>query len=271
MFPRKSELFEVIVMPANYAFHRFGARLLRSLPQNQQRPIQRFRRMYNGALHGADLFFYFRPSMDTPVGELYETYHSMTGQEFFAQACAMLKQNPSEGGTACLYGLLANYCLNTQLTPLFREAMAGGTVSRTELEVELDRHLLCLDGKIPAHEQDLSEGLKMTRGECVTLSLFFPPVTPNNVYAAHKNMLFWMHRMAAKKRGLTRNLLKLTRGTFAQQMMSGHANHKCLHLDDAMSGCFDKALELYPEMARQLDAYREQGTPLGDLFAPTFH
>ena len=258
-------------MPANYAFHRFGAEALRRLPEKQQRPIQRFRRLYNGGLHGADLFFYFRPMMVTPVGELYHTYHSMTGQEFFSQACELLKQNPSEGGTACLYGLLANYCLNTQLTLLFREAMAQHHVSRTELEVELDRYLLCQDGKMPAHQQDLSPSLKMTRGECVTMSLFFPPATAANTYGAYSSMVGWTRRMAAKKRGLIQSLLKASKGTFRDQLMPDHANHKCLHLDDAMAACCSRALELYPEMASQLTAYREQGTPLGELFTAAFH
>ena len=258
-------------MPANYALHRFGAEALSRLPENQQRPIRRFRRMYNGGLHGADLFFYSQPMMATPAGELYSTYHSMTGREFFSQACQILAQNPSEGAAACLYGLLANYCLNSHLTPLFREAMAQSDLSRTELEVELDRYLLCLDGKMPAHQQDTCAFFQMTRGECVTMALFFPPATAANTHSAYRSMASWSRRMAAKKRGLTRRLLAVTRGTFRDQMMADHANHRCLHLDSAMADCFDRALEQYAEMARQLTAYREQGMPLGDLFAPTFH
>ena len=258
-------------MPANYAFHRFGAQALNRLPETQQRPIRRFRRMYNGGLHGADLFFYSQPMMAAPVRELYDTYHSMTGREFFAQACQVLQQNPSEGGTACLYGLLANYCLNSCLSDLFREAMRQGDFSRTELEVELDRYLLCRDGKMPAHLQDTCSGLQMTRGECVTMSLFFSPATAANTYAAYRSMISWSRRMAAKKRGLTQQMLKLTQGTFRDQMMADHANHKCLHLDSAMEDCFNRALEQYAEMARQLTAFREQGIPLSNLFAPTFH
>lgn len=258
-------------MPANYALHRFGAQALRRLPEDQQRPIRRFRRMYDGCLHGADLFFYSQPMMTTPVRELYSTYYSMTGREFFSQACQILAQNPSEGGVACLYGLLANYCLNIHVTPLFREAMAQGDLSRTELEVEMDRYLLCLDGKMPAHLQDAGSLFQMTRGECVTMALFFPPATAANIFSAYRSMVSWSRRMTAKKRGFTQRLLALTQGTFRDQMMADHANHKCLHLDSAMEDCFNRALEQYAEMARQLTAYREQGIPLSDSFAPTFH
>lgn len=256
-------------MPANYALHRFGTEALRTLPQAQQRPIQRFRRLYNGGLHGIDLFFYYQPMLRSGVGELYHTYGSMTGQEFFVQACELLKQNPSEGGTACLYGLLASYCLGSRLSALFREM--GGSCSRTELEVELDRYLLCQDGKTPAHTQDLSPSLKLTRGECVTLAQFFTPATPANLNAAYGSMVFWTRRFAAPKRRAAKLLLKGVRGDFAHQMMADHANHRCLHLDSAMAECCSRALELYPEMARQLTAYRENGTPLGELFMPTFH
>lgn len=254
-------------MPANYTLHRFGAEALSRLPEKEQRPIQHFRRLYNGGTHGADLFFYFRPMMQTPVGELYTTYHAMTGREFFTQACEILKQNPSEGGAACLYGLLANYCLNTQLSALFREQ----NLSRTELEVELDRYLMCLDGKTPAHTQDISGSFQLTRGECVTLSQFFPPATAANVLSAHRSMVFWTRRLAAKKRGFTDFLLGATRGGFRQQRMPDHANHKCIHLDGPMAACYAKALELYPQMARQLTRYRENGTPLGEDFDPPFH
>ena len=258
-------------MPANYAFQCFGAEALRRLPEKQQRPIQRFRRLYNGGVHGADLFFYFRPLVETAVGGLYHSCHEMSGRAFFTQACALLKQNPSEGATACLYGLLANYCLNTQLSPLLRQAMAEQQLSRTELEVELDRYLLCRDGKLPAHQQDVSAGFRLTRGECVTLSLFFSPATAANVYTAYRGLLFWSRKMAAKNRSMILVMLKAARGSFRQQLMPDHANHRCLHLDEAMAACLDRALECYPEMARQLTAHLEEGIGLGDLFEPSFH
>lgn len=254
-------------MPANYTFHRFGTDALRRLPGSLQQPIQRFRRMYNGGIHGADLFFYFSPMAPTPIGGLYGSFSGMTGEAFFVRAAEWLKKNPSEGGTACIYGLLARYCLKSQLAPLFREATADGVLHRVELEVEMDRYLLGLDGKTPAHTQDISGSLKLTQGECVTLSGFFPPATPGNVLTAHRNMVRWTRRLAAKKRWLAKFLLKLTRRDFRHQMMAGHANHRCLHLDKAMLECYERALEMYPEMAQRLTLFLKNGTPLGEDFS----
>lgn len=261
-------------MPANYTLYRFGNEALRQLPGALRRPAQRLRRIYNGSLMGQDLFFFSSP-ISSPMGasgtgELYDTFNRMTGREFFTRACQWLRENPSEAGLVCLYGLLAHYCLKSCLAPLLAEASADGTVSRVELEVELDRYLLAMDGKTPAHNQDACAGLKMTRGECVTISGFFAPVTEKQYYSAYKKTLRWSRRMAAKKRGGLRLLLKLCRRDFRDQMMPDCANHKCLHLDMAMLECYERALEYYPAMARQLTEYREKGIPLGEEFDPAF-
>lgn len=257
-------------MPANYALYRFGGEAVKLLPPELRRPIQRFRRLYDGGLHGADLFFYFSPAMKTKIGGLYEVTGTMTGAAFFTRAVSYLQQNPSEGGTACLYGLLGHYCLKSAMADLIREASADGNIAPAELEVELDRFLLGLDRKTPAHNYDMSLDLKMTWGECVTLSGFFPPATPGNIRRAMKRMMFWTKRMAAKNRRFTAFLLKFTRPAFRGQWMADHANHKCLHLDQAMLDCYISALEQYPELARQLSEYRASGTPLGEEFSHTF-
>ena len=132
--------------------------------------------------------------------------------------------------------------------------------------MEFDRYLLGLDGKTPAHTQDISEQFKMTRGECMTLAGFFPPATPANVAAALEKMTRWTRRLAKPNRGLANFLLKLTKGEFSHQMMPDHANHKCLHLDSAMLECYHAALEKYPEMAQRLALYCKNGTPLGEEF-----
>ena len=132
-------------MPANYACHRFGCSAISMLPGDLQRKARLFRRLFNAGLHGPDLFFYYSPWRDTAAGALRDRYHSMSGRDFFSQAAVSLKQAPSEGGIAFLYGLLGHYCLMSRLSPLLKD----GPVSATELEVELDRYLLSLDGRLP--------------------------------------------------------------------------------------------------------------------------
>ncbi len=257
-------------MPANYALHRFGAEALQRLPGEIRRPAQRFRRLYNAGLHGMDLLFYYNPVFSTKIGGLYGSCNAMTGADFFAGACDWLKKNPTEGATACLYGLLGHYCLKSSLAPLIREAVSGGDLTSVELEVELDRYLLGLDGKTPAHTFDLSPELKLTRGECVAVAGFFPPATAAHIHRAVRHMTAWIRRMASKNRSAVTLLLGFTGGDFRHQMMPDHANHKCMHLDKPMLACWQKALERYPIMAQQLNAFLTEGTPLGEDFTHPF-
>ena len=101
-------LDEVIFMPSDYAHYRFGGMVVDSLPAQQKRSIQRFRRLFDVGLHGPDLLFYYNPFWGNPLGQLGSQFHQKTGREFFETACAALKASPSEAGTAYLYGLLGH-------------------------------------------------------------------------------------------------------------------------------------------------------------------
>lgn len=253
-------------MPANYTLYRFGNEAIRHLPSAQQRVAQRFRRVYNGGLVAQDLFFYFRPTGKNAVRAQYGRYSRMTGKDYFAHACQWLKDNPSEAGEACLYGMLAHYCLMSCLAPLIREETRNSKIRRVELEVELDRYLLSLDDKTPAHRQDTLAYLKMTRGECVTVSGFFEPLNQKQYFGAYKSALQWSRRMTGKGRGWAKFFMRCCHRSFRDQLMPDCANHKCLHLDKTMLECYERALEYFPAMARQLTEYREKNIPLGEEF-----
>ena len=257
-------------MPANYAHYRFGQLSVPQLSADIRRPILRFRQLYDVGLHGPDLFFYYNPLMHTAVGDLGDTFHAQTGREFFTRACEMLRNNPSEGGTAYLYGLLGHYCLDSQCHPFVHAATEDGKIGHVELEVEFDRFLLDKDGKTPPCTQDLSGHMKLTRGECVTVAAFYPPATPANINQSIHHMAWSVKLLAGKNRKFLQNLLVLTSDTVAQNLMQDPANHKCLHLSPVMLELYDQALARYSSMLAQLADHLANGTPLGEDFDPTF-
>lgn len=257
-------------MPSNYAHYRFGVLSLPHLPADVRRPIQRFRRMYDMGLHGPDLFFYYNPLSKNPTAALGRQLHGQTGREFFVQTCAHLQQNPSEAGLAYLYGLLAHYCLDSACHPLVQAEAAGGKIGHVELEVEFDRFLLDKDRKTPPCTQDISQHMKLTRGECVTVAEFYPSATPSAVHMSVRNMVFWTRFLAGKNRRLLKNALTLVPDELAQNLMPEHANPKCFHLDPVLLDLYDQALSRYPDMVEQLTAYMNYGAELGDDFKAPF-
>ena len=164
-------------MPSIYAHSRFAQQAAGTLPEHLQLSVKRFRQLYDVGCYGPDFFFFYQPLFKTRMGQLGRQYHRMTGKEFFEGAAEHLRQAPSEGGQAYLYGVLCHYVLDSACHPLIRSVSAEGCPGHTELETEFDRHLLTKDGRVPAHRQNLGRNLRLTWGGCVTVSGFYPPAT----------------------------------------------------------------------------------------------
>lgn len=257
-------------MPSNYAHYRFGSLALKTLEPGMQRKIQRFRRVFDVGLHGPDLFFYYNPFWSNAVSQLGSDFHKKTGRDFFTAACAALKAAPSEMGTAYLYGLLGHYCLDSVCHPYIQEKHSARQVRHAELETDFDRYLLRQDGKLPPHLQCVNSHMKLTRGECVTVSQFFPPVTPAQVNQSIRNMKLYTKLLSHKKRRLLEAILKLTNENVQDHVMMAKPNPRCEVLNPELMSLYTSALERYAAMFQELNQHMEQGAPLGEAFDPIF-
>ena len=143
-------------------------------------------------------------------------------------------------------------------------------MGHTELETEFDRHLLTKDGKVPAHRQNLGRKTRLTWGECVTVSGFYPPATAYTVRQGVGIMSLVCRALTMKNRKLLQAMFRLG-GEYASQMvMYTRPNHRCAQLIGPLEQLYDEALARYAVMASQLSRCLENGDPLGSEFAPTF-
>ena len=255
-------------MQGNYAHYRFGSQVLKSLPQQRQRSIQRFRQMYTMGTYGPDIFYFHNPLTEKGFAQA-EQLHGLTGEAFFTRCCEILKNNPSEAGQAYLFGLLSHYCLDSACRDFIRENL--GLASKTEIGVEFDRFLLTSDGKTPACSHDFSGPMKLTRGECVTVSAFYPPMTPAAISSAVGNMRRLTRWLTGKNRKTLARLLSVCPSHIRHRLMASPANHKCLHLNEKLLSCYVSGVAAFPELARQLTEHLESGAPLGEGFGGSFH
>lgn len=254
-------------MPANYAHYRFGKLALPALPGSARQCIGRFRRMYDIGLHGPDILFYYNPVMDTPIGQLGHSYHTYTGQVFFAQAC---KQADSEAARAYLYGLLGHYCLDSLCHPYVNQLEDIGEVRHIELESQLERRLLAADGAPSPATFDMSNRLRLTRGECMTVAQFYPPATGANIHRSMTLMRLCTHFLASPKRAQREKLLNRFKPELCDILIPETENEDMSLYVDELVALYIQALERYPRMVEQLMAHMENGEPLGEDFAPTF-
>lgn len=257
-------------MPSNYAHYRFGTLIQDSIDPKARRAIGRFRRVFDVGLHGPDLLFYYNPFWKNKVSQLGSDFHKKSGKEFFTAACAALKAAPSEMGTVYLYGLLGHYCLDAQCHPLVIEKSNAGAVRHAELETDFDRYLLRQDGKLPPHLQCVNAHMKLTRGECVTVSQFFSPVTPAQIHQSIHNMRHQTKLLSHKNRRLLSAILKLTNQNVQDHVMAVKANPRCEPLYPELMALYNAALQQYPRLLVQLMDHMENGTELGTDFDAIF-
>lgn len=255
-------------MPSNYAHYRFGSLALPELPEERRRSLQRFRQLYDVGLHGPDLFFYFLPLFHTKTRELGGSYHKLTGKEFFETAAARLREQPSEGGEAYLFGVLGHYALDSACHPLVNAADAEGKIRHVELETEFDRHLLALDGAETPETRDISGHMRLTWGEAVTVSGFYPPASAYAIRLSVKSMALINRGLSLRNRKFVETAFRLAHNS--DLVMYSRPNRKCAPLIPRLQTLFDEALARYPAMAEALEGCLRDGTPLGEYFDAVF-
>lgn len=260
-------------MPSTYAHYRFGSAILPTMPADARRTIQRFRRLFDVGLHGPDIFYYHSPVFKAGAAFLGIRFHEQTGQEFFQRVCRAVRLERSEAALSYLYGVLCHYCLDTTCHPYVKEQAQTGVASHAEIETEFDRYLLCKDGKVPPHTQDLSPHLQLTPGECETVAKFYPPASAANVKDSIRGMtriikLFSVPegpRRTAVERGVD-----LVAKEFSGMLMTTTPNPKCKHLNEDLLAQYEKAMAKFPEMLSQLQAHMTYSGSFGEEFDSIF-
>lgn len=255
-------------MPSNYAHYRFGKQVLPELPPDVRQSIQRFRRLYDVGLHGPDLFFFHNPFFHTAVGELGTTFHEQSGQEFFTRVCA---QVDSEAARVYLFGVLGHYVLDSHCHPFVNRMKQEGKAGHVVLESEFERYLLEADGLLPVHSWDHAKHIKLTRGECVTVSGFYPPATGGDIHWAVRFMAFANRFLTQKNRPRAEKILSLLNKKLLDNLIPLEPVTEFARMDSELLARYNRAVKVYPRMLEELLHHMTSGEPLGENFAPTFN
>lgn len=254
-------------MPASYAHYRFGKLLLPTLPNDVRQCIQRFRRMYDAGLQGPDFFFFYNPFLNTPTGELGRVFHRQTGQEFFPVAC---KAATSEAARAYLYGLLAHYCLDSLCHPFVNRLVQIEEARHVPLESELERFLLTLDGEASPETFDMSKYFRLTRGECMTVSGFYPGSTGGKVFQGIRFMALFTKFLAHPNRSRQTKILQKLKPSLCDFLIPAEENEDLAPYVRELHDLYGQALEQYPMLLQQLSDHLQTGSGFDEAFAADF-
>jgi len=255
-------------MPASYAHYRFGREVLPKLPADARQCIQRFRRMYDMGLQGPDFFFYyFNPLSKVNGADLARSFHRQSGAEFFTRACA---QADTEAARAYLYGLLGHYCLDSACHPFIKRMVEIGEARHIALESEFERYLMEKDGLPSPHTQDRSSRIKLTRGECMTVSGFYPGSTGGMVSTGVRGMAFALKFLSRPDREQSEKLLKRLNRTLPEHMIPEEAVEDYAFQIGELQELYDQAAARFPDLLRQMLTCVKTGELLGEDFEAAF-
>lgn len=254
-------------MPSNFAHYRFGKLAFPSLPPEARGCIQRFRRLYDMGQQGPDFFFYCNPLWETASVRLGHSYHQQTGQEFFTKAWNLAS---TEAAKAYLYGVLGHYCLDSSCHPYVNKVVDAGEANHIALESEFDRYLMAMDGIQDPATYDMSDKIRLTRGECVTVAFLYPPATPGSVHRGVAIMRMAIHYLAGKNQERVKKQLNLVKPSLQTKLVPSQPIAEYARMDSELLARFNRALRAYPQMVQQLlDLAGEEGA-LDESFAGTF-
>lgn len=260
-------------MPSNYAHYRFGAELLKVLPPDVRRTVNRYRQLYDMGLHGPDIFLYYDPVKKTETGGLSSKFHHQSGRDFFTRVCKRHRLEPSEPARAYLYGLLAHYALDAICHPFINAHADGISIHHSQVESEFDRYLLDKDGKRPAHTYDCSKHMQLTEGECVIVSGFYPGANSEHIARSVRNMAGAVRLLATpapRLRTVAWHVLRMSGSFYHHLLLQPEPDPACAHLNGELEALYAGAFTLYPILLRQITAYLTCSVPLGGEFEAPF-
>ena len=256
-------------MPFNYAHYRFAADRLRNAPPEFRQAVAQHRRLYDVGLHGPDIFMCRGPVLR----KLSRKFHRQTGKAFFTRAVRSLRLESPEGGLAYLYGLLTHYCLDAACHPLVNGWTAEKKAGHTEIETELDRHLLVRNKKVPAYCYNIASRLRLSRGETETIAWAYPPATVAQIRRSFHRMKLVCALMTSRNRPvrwLMGKIVKLAGPKGSGMIMPALPNPRCSWAVPPLMRRYHGALQAFPDMAQQLQDFLTQKIPLSADFDEVF-
>lgn len=262
-------------MPTTYTHYRFGRDVLQQLPENLQKAISPYRDIYNIGLHGPDLLFYYKALSKNPVNQLGFAMHDKPAREFFRAAKLAMDQTSEPGpGQAYLFGFICHFALDCTCHPYIGEKVRQTGISHSEIEAELDRALMVMDGRDPITFRPTAH-LVPTRFYAQVIARFFPTVREQQIYKSIRSIRWYCDHLVAPqpwKRKLIFRLLKLA-GCYDGihgMVINYKPNPACTTMCITLENLYLQAVPLAVELIVNYQAYLLGDQKLDARFEHTF-
>lgn len=195
-------------MPSTYAHSRFGKDVLDQLGDADKRLIESERDLFEIGLQGPDILFYYEPLHANAVSDRGGEIHSEAGKVFFDRAAREIGEVTGVRKRAMLayaLGAICHFSLDVTCHAYINQYEAERGVLHAEIEGELERYLLVLDGYDPV-KKNLVERFYPEKRSAIAIAPFYEGIGQVGIYKSLRSFV-WYHELvhcetALKRKGI---------------------------------------------------------------------
>lgn len=239
-------------MPTTFTHDYFGKKVYQKMPGEMKRLVKAHGELYRIGLHGPDILFYYGIGRNR-INQQGVRLHREAAAPFFERGAYLVKKEEDEGLLAYLLGFVCHFMLDSTCHPYINGTVAG-QVSHGEIEKELDRRMLLLNGRNPHRYYPAVSCIRPTRQNAVIIQKMFPEVSVWQMVIALKGMIFLTNTMVyddnGRKKKAIMPVLKLT-GQYEHvggNYMKESCDPRCGPYLDELERLFAQAVEETPEI-----------------------
>lgn len=262
-------------MPTTYAHWRFGDKCIETLPDNLKTIINNNRAIFDYGVHGPDIFFYYNCLKHNKINDFGEQMHVTSYKDILAQFKLNIRKNKNDSNAKLAYilGFTCHFTLDSYCHGYIEIKEEKSGVSHNKLESQFDRYLLCKDGYNPVRKSR-AFSLKPNKKMAKDISELFDDVPYDVVLKTirdQKKYLTLLHDRDKFKRTILVNGMKaFGASSFIDLLITDEDEPKCKDSNLRLDKYFDKAVEHYPILAKNVWEYLFDDVKLPDYFKHTF-
>lgn len=183
-------------MPATYTHGVYGKRVLEALDNQTKQMIEKHRSCYDIGLSGPDILFFYQPLKSNEIKKIGYDMHDVAARGFFMKARKLIqKSSDPEAALVYVLGFINHFVLDSACHPLVNEAEKSTGVTHSEIESELDAHLMRESGLDPIRTS-VCEHIQTKQKDAQMIAPFFG-IQDHEVLEALKTLKWFLNLFVA--------------------------------------------------------------------------
>lgn len=258
-------------MPALYAHDRFGLRVKEQMNPDLVGIAARNDAMYRMGLQGPDIFFFYHPWKMNRIRRYGSRLHESDAAPFFRHALSVVRRYGRESGEyAYLLGFICHFVLDSECHPYIEKYIQQSGVAHIEIEEELEKELLRLDGRDPVGFP-LKDLVRTDAETAAGIASFYPSMDPKTIQVALRDMKLVKRLFTVPNPLLQGAVNSVMKAAGVHHEMNGLMNQRrdnplCIQSNQELVRLFDAALPLAANLQEQFDECLRTGCRLPERF-----